>query len=134
VQTPAFLVRLLATRGFAGRLGPEDREALAFAMTLRKAALESRLRCIFVHPPMELLRANAQCALAAALGALEGTSDYLFLARDGSMAIEFKSKVGRQTAAQRDFQAWCQLVGVPYHVARSEAQALSLLRDRGWLC
>lgn len=132
-MTPPFLVRMLATRGFAGRTGPEDAEALVFASELRAAALELRLKCVFVHPPMELLRKNVQCALASALGAFEGTSDYLFLARDGSMAIECKSAVGRQSSAQSDFEQWCVMCGVPYQLIRSAPQGLALLRDRGWL-
>lgn len=133
MTVPPFLVRLMASRGFYGRLGPEDREALAYANELRVATIEGRLRCIWTHPPMELLRKTPQSALAAALGAFEGTSDYLFIRHDGGMAQEFKSPTGRQRPGQVDFQAWCEMNRIPYFVVRSKLQGLTILRDHGWL-
>jgi hypothetical protein len=138
VTTPRFLLELMNYRALSWnvRLGAEDQEALAFANELRKATLEMRLRAVWTHPANELgwqAKVTPQIAIARALGMINGASDYLFLARDGSMAIEFKTPKGRQSEGQQNFESWCDLFGVPYHVARTAHQGLALLKDRGWL-
>lgn len=146
MPTPAFLVRLMQYRGLSRsvRIGPEDSECLAFATELRAAALEGRLRAVFTHPANELagmvckgpggkVIVPAQVALARALGLITGTADYLFMMRDGSLAIEFKSKNGSMTEGQKDFKAWAEMVGVPFHVVRSAEAGLQILRDAGAL-
>jgi len=145
MPTPAFLVRLMAhtslSRGF--KLGPEDREAYAFANDLRVATLEGRLRAVWLHPANELggqtikrgtkRVASPLAALARALGLITGASDYLFLFKDGSLAIEFKSASGSLSPGQRDFREWCKSQDVPFHIARSAPAALAILRERGLL-
>lgn len=145
MATPPFLIRLMGhtalSRSF--KIGEEDREAYAFANDLRAAVLEGRLSAVWTHPANELAgvtratkrgpRALPQAALARALGMHKGTSDYLFLHRAGSMAIEFKSAKGSLTQGQRDFRSWCEQEGVPFHVVRSAAAGLDLLRSEGLL-
>lgn len=143
MATPAFLVRLMDyTRLSAGlKIGPEDREALVFANALRAASLEGRLSAVWTHPANELAgitrstnyghRPLPQAALARALGLIKGSSDYLFLWRGGSGALEFKSSVGSLSPGQRDWREWCSALGVPFRVVRSTPDALAILTEWG---
>lgn len=125
------------------KLGPEDREAYAFANALRVETLEGRLRAIWTHPANELAgmttgtgkyrRVPVAVAIARALGLIAGASDYLFLWERGSLAMEFKSAKGRLNDAQTDFRRWCEMVGVPFHIVRSVDQGLDLLETAGVL-
>ena len=145
MATPVHLIRLMghASLSRTFKLGPEDREAYAFANDLRAAVLEGRLRAVWLHPANELggqtiMRgskriASPLAALARALGLITGASDYLFLWGAGSAAIEFKSATGRMTLAQTDFKQWCADQGVPHFVARSAAEGLAILRELGVL-
>ncbi len=142
-HTPGFLIRLMQHRPLAdgSSLGPEDGAAYKFAQDLRVATMQQRLRAVWTHPANELAsvdktmprRFMVRAAIARALGLITGTSDFLFLWDAGSMAIELKSADGRLTAHQRDFRDWCALTGVPFHVVRSSAEGLALLRDAGVL-
>ncbi len=143
MTTPAFLLRLMSHAPLSAntRLGPEDAAAYGFAQDLRKATMEGRLRAVWTHPANELAgmapgtprKFLIRAAIARALGLITGTSDFLFLWQGGALAIEFKSKDGSLTPNQRDFRDWCAMVGVPFHVVRSPAAGLALLRDAGVL-
>jgi hypothetical protein len=143
MPTPPFLLRLMNHHALARttNLGPEDSEAYAFANELRAATLEGRLLAVFTHPANELagLPPSAprsflvRAAIARALGLITGTSDYLFLAGDCSLAMEFKAGRNGLTPAQRDFRAWCEQMGVSFYLVRSCAEGLAVLRERGLL-
>lgn len=59
-----------------------------------------------------------------------GVSDYAFLWDTGAGAIELKTDTGRQSDAQKDFQAWCASMGVPYAICRSVDDVHAVLT--GW--
>ena len=135
---PTFLVRLMSYAPLSGRLriGPEDSMAIDFATRLRIATLEGRLRAVWLHPAQELAhghRNGVAGAISKALGLITGVGDYLFLWDIGSAALEAKSKVGQQTPPQKDFQAWCELNNVPYHVFRTADEGEAILRKLGVL-
>lgn len=145
-MTPAFLVRLMGHASLSRmvQLGPEDREALIFANELRVATLEGRLRVVWTHPANELggmiqkrrdgsVYVPVQIAIARALGLITGTSDYLFLWDGGCGCIEMKSSKGRLSLAQTDFRDWADINRVPFHIARSAAEGLEILRSWGVL-
>ena len=142
-QTPGYLIRLMMHHPLSAgmRLGPEDAAAYQFAQDLRAASIERRLLAVWTHPANELCglprdapgRFKVRAAIARALGLITGTSDYLFLWAGGSAAIEFKAADGRLEAEQRDFRDWCGACGVPFHVVRSAAEGLAVLRDAGVL-
>ena len=145
-MTPAFLVRLMNHHSLARsvHLGPEDREAYSFANELRVATIEGRLKAVWTHPANELggmtqkrrdgsIYVPVQIAIARALGLITGSSDYLFLWDGGSCAIEFKSAIGRLSPSQIDYRDWCELSHVPFHIARSAAEGLTILRNHGVL-
>ncbi len=61
-----------------------------------------------------------------------GAADLCLLLPDGSVAfIEVKAKRGRQSPVQRDFEARCNRIGVPYAVVRSVDEALAFLQQIG---
>lgn len=138
MTTPSHLVRLMAHVPFRGKLGPEDAESYRFANLLREATLNGTLRAVWTHPANELAYAKggkqtAQAGKARALGLITGTSDYLFLTGQQSLALEFKSGTGRLTEGQSDFAKWCRDCGVPYFIVRSADAALALLVEYGVL-
>lgn len=141
-----FLVRLMnhASLSRSVKLGPEDSAAYEFAQDLRVATLEGRLRAVWCHVPNELggmvkkdsrgrVSVPLPIAIARALGLIKGVSDYLFQWAGGCCVMEFKSKVGRLTDAQRDFRAWCELHHVPFYIIRSSAEGMAILREKGVL-
>lgn len=151
MATPAFILRLMFHKGLSSsvKLGPEDAEAYRFAQDLRLASIEGRLLAVWTHPANELagmgktvngkFRVAVQAAIARALGLITGSSDYLFLCRAGSLALEFKSADGRLTQGQKDFRDWCKALDVPFHLVRSREEGLAVLRaaglligERGW--
>ena len=145
MATPAFILRLMHHKGLSSsvKLGPEDAEAYRFAQDLRWFSMKGRLLAVWTHPANELagmgktvngkFRVAVQAAIARALGLITGSADYLFLFRDGSLAIEFKSATGRLTEGQSDFRAWCERLGVPFHLVRSRDEGLDVLRKAGLL-
>lgn len=133
------LIRLLTERTGTGklRLGPEERECVAFANRLRQLSITGELRAVWTHIPNELAGASDKTqsnlakiryAIGKAMGMVAGAADYVFLAESGSFCIEMKSSTGKQTANQSDFQAWCEMIGVPYAIARSAAEAEECLQ------
>lgn len=144
-MTVAHLLRLMTTRhGLSPnvRLGPEDRISAELAAELRVATLQGRMRGVWTHVANEVgfdkqagarKRAGLRYAIAVALGMQPGCADFLFLWDTGSGAIELKTKTGRQTESQSDFEQWCHDMGVPYRIARSCDEALAILTEWGVL-
>jgi len=67
-------------------------------------------------------------------GLLAGAPDLLIITPDGrTNFLEVKAPDGRQSDAQKDFQARCAIVGVHYRVVRSISEAEEVLRDWGAL-
>ena len=110
--------------------------AIPFANDLREASIEGRLRAVWLHPANELAgekRATARAAIARALGLMPGSPDFLFLWADGCAALEAKSATGSASPSQKDFRAWCELHGVPYHIFRTGDEGLAILHGLGIL-
>ena len=68
-------------------------------------------------------------ARAKARGVQRGTPDILLWCYDGFFAIELKSKVGRQSPEQKDFQHEFESVGGLYAVCRSLSEVEAVLRQ-----
>jgi len=111
------------------RIGPEDVECIKFVQWMREQTRANKLRCVWLHIANEGKRSYRQGSLQRAKGLCAGAADYLLLYDSGAMAIEFKSKIGRQTDTQRDFERWCKHEGIPYHLVRSAAEARQLVLD-----
>jgi len=135
------VVRLMDWKPFKRRSTkghPEQDICIEFANRLRALELDGKTRCVWTHVPNEIgwnrnKVAQTIYAAAKAMGMIVGTSDYLFLSADGSLALEAKSKEGSQHNGQKDFEAWCKEKGVPYALFRSADEGIELLRKHGMI-
>lgn len=133
------VVRLMSWKSFKTKKPkPEQAICTEFANRLRALELDGKLRCVWTHVPNEIgwnpnKVAQTLYAAAKAMGMIVGTADYLFLANDGSVALEAKSATGSQHEGQKDFQKWCEEKGVPYHVFRSAEEGIELLKQHGMI-
>lgn len=133
------VVRLMSWRPFKSRSKhprPEQDLCIEFANRLRALELDGRTSCVWTHVPNEIgwnrnKVAQTIYAAAKAMGMIVGTADYLFLAADGSLALEAKSKSGTQHDGQKDFEKWCGEKGVPYAVFRTVEEGIEILRQHG---
>lgn len=85
----------------------------------------------FIHIPNEGNRSNKiDGALRKALGLVPGAPDtFLFLPRGGfhGLAVEFKTPVGTQSPAQKDFQARLEANGYRYEICRTFEQFKTII-------
>ena len=97
--------------------------------------------CIAAHPTLlwlhvpnsAMVKPSARMYFAR-LGVLPGVADLLFVLPDKSVAfLEIKNQDGRQSEAQKAFQARCAVLGLRYQIARSINDAEEILRLWGAL-
>lgn len=136
---PVFLVKLMMRPQLSAsaKLGPEDVICIEFANRLRAWTLDERLTAIWSHPANEVgggtKNAKIRYAIAKALGLIAGFPDFIFTWKGGAGFIEFKAPKGTMSDNQKDFRSWCELVGIPYVVARSADEGEAALREWGVL-
>jgi hypothetical protein len=66
------------------------------------------------------------------LGAKSGVADIFFMWRKrffGGLWIEFKTKEGRQTKTQKDFEELCHIAKYDYHVARDIEESIKIFKS-----
>jgi hypothetical protein len=131
-MTTAALIRLLTRPKvpMSMRLGPEDREAIAFADALRAASLDGRLKGVWTKTTPEGKRHRLTALLLRAEGMHTGVADFVFTWPNGGGWIELKTGRNKPTPAQLDFQSWCGLTGVRHAVVWSADEGLAVLT--GW--
>ena len=117
---------------------PEETLCQNFANELRALTLDGKLKGIWTHVPNEIGWSNSRVsqmiyAAAKAMGMIVGTSDYVILGADRSLALEAKSKTGQLHNGQKDFRAWCAEQNVPYEVFRTVEEGLEILRKHGFI-
>lgn len=138
---------LLRGACLAKLIGAEDEQCILFADRLREAALTGRLRATFTHIPHEVgggsKNAALRYSLAAALGLVTGSADYVFLWKGGGCWIEMKRPTvaatltrkrkqgGSLTKKQRLFRDWCDANEVPHCTFTSAKAALEYLHQKG---
>tara|TARA_Y100000310_G_C20442258_1_gene696669 strand:+ start:169 stop:537 length:369 start_codon:yes stop_codon:yes gene_type:complete len=65
------------------------------------------------------------------MGLLPGVADYIFMWRINSLTkvgfIEFKTKKGKQTDTQKEFEKRSNALHIPYELARSEKEGIDIL-------
>lgn len=147
-QGPDWLERLLLrTACLARKIGAEDEQCIMFSDRLREAALNGRLDATFTHIPHEVgggsKNAALRYSLAAAMGLVTGSTDFVFLWNGGGCWMEFKRPkltasdsrprrdAGRLTDKQKLFGLWCTHLGVPHHVVTSAREGLDILKGYG---
>lgn len=78
-------------------------------------ALRMRLFMNYNNPPNKI-----QGAMLKGMGLVAGVADMSLLLDGGRIAfIEFKTADGKQSPKQVEFQAVCNQLAIPYHIARS---------------
>ncbi len=89
---------------------------------------------MFFHVPNGEVRDPRTGAKLKAMGTRRGVADLVFI-RPGAplLFLELKDRVGRQSAAQIEFQAAAERAGAQYEVAHSLDDALDVLWRRGFL-
>jgi hypothetical protein len=84
------------------------------------------------HTPNGGKRSPATAARMKRLGVKPGVADLMFLLPGGTAAaLELKAKGGAQSKAQKDWQAACEALGVPYVVTSNLDTALLVLESWG---
>ena len=66
------------------------------------------------------------------MGVLPGVPDYQFMWVSGGVFniayIEFKTAIGTQQKSQKDFEAKCKKMNIPYEIARSSDDGIGILK------
>lgn len=135
MRVQSWLLRLMTRMRLSStiKLGPEDRLAIEVADACRAWTLEGRLNGIWFHIPNEggganRRKAQIELTLKAALGAIGGAADLVFIGSDRSpignalhnvLLIELKAPKGRRTDNQADFAAWAAANDIAYLICRS---------------
>lgn len=133
------VVRLMNWKPFKTKKPkPEQIICTEFANQVRMLTLDDKLDGIWTHVPNEIgwspnRTAQMLYALAKSMGMIVGTSDYIFLKSNGSLALEAKSKTGKQHPGQKDFQQWCEDNDIPYRVFRSSDEGIAILKEYGFI-
>lgn len=84
----------------------------------------------FLHIPNGGYRTPAEAAIMKAMGQKEGAADILFLGpRWPFVWIENKSDTGRLSEAQKEWRAWCQIIGAPWFLCRSLDDLIAACAD-----
>lgn len=115
------------------RLHKEQRLCVEFADLLRYYTLDGTLKTIWLHIPNESKRSIIVALLLRAMGMITGAADYVFCWHNGSGFIEFKVGTNKQTESQKEFQVWCDSLGVKYAVSYSVDDGIDILRKWGVL-
>lgn len=149
MKVAPWLLRLMTRMRLAPgmKLGPEDRLAIEVADACRVWTLEGRLSGVWFHIPNEggganRRKAQIELVLKAALGAIGGAPDLVFIGSDRSpignalhnvLLIELKAPKGRRTDNQADFAAWASHNDIAYLICRSFDEVEEALVKHGLL-
>lgn len=116
-----------------GKLDPEDQICYEFADKLRDLQLDGETLKDFTwaHIANEFAGKSSPVfgMKLKAIGKVKGWPDYIFMWEGGCGAIEFKTPTGRQSKEQKAVQAWFDMSGVDYRVARCAGEAFDVLAE-----
>ena len=117
----------------APRIAPREISLhMAVAGLLRR---HMRPGWLWGHVPSGELRDKATAGKLKAMGAPRGWPDMVLLAPGGAMrCLELKRLGEDLTEEQAAFQLWCVRNGVPYCVARTMPEVLTIFSHWGCLC
>lgn len=117
----------------SSRLKPEAKICQEFALELKKRSVEGSIPYVWFHVPNEFYgpsksRGGAIFGRGLSLaGKIPGVADYCFVSPQRSFFIEVKAKRGTLSPDQKLFKAWCEEMGVEYHVCRSYEECIEKL-------
>ena len=86
---------------------------------------------IWFHIPNQSSSSPRTGAFLKAMGVIPGVADLCFIKNGCAMFMEIKSAKGRQSPAQKSFEADCLLAGVPYACVDCIDAAITVLRSWG---
>jgi hypothetical protein len=112
---------------------PASREQSEIELTIEVAEYlrACEIEAVWTHVANER-RDRAEAVRSWRMGLLPGVTDLVFwLPNGGTLAIELKTQTGRQSPAQRDFEARLACYGHPYRICRSIAEVYAALREHG---
>lgn len=118
-MNPISLLKLLYCPTGLGKLHPEQALAVQVANWLREKSHDGSLSAVWTHVANEGKRTPHTANILKAMGMIPGTSDYVFLWRDGSGVIELKVGNNDLTDAQKMFFEWSDANGVRHFICRS---------------
>lgn len=118
-------------QGKKPRRSDEETDQRALIKHLR---LRADRRVVFFAVPNGEHRSKATGARLKAAGVLAGVADIILFLPDASVfCLEMKTRDGKQSPAQIDFQSRCEAIGVNYAVAYGLDHALQILEGIGVL-
>ena len=133
INIPHFLYVLFRSYKPRGNLKGEDLLCSEFVAQCVSLTLEGSLKGIFFHVGNENTNTRGMNSKLKALGRIPGVPDYVFINKNKTIFLEFKSEKGKQTINQMAFEAWCLEIGISYFIIRSIEQAIKILQDNKFL-
>lgn len=123
------LLKILIPKSKLGsiKIGEEDKICIEFANYLRTVTLNEDFPYIWFHVPNQFGSYKAIFGLKQAwMGKIPGVPDFCFVGKDKSFFIEFKSKKGKQSKAQKIFQDWCTKNDIKVYICRTVEEAKNI--------
>lgn len=107
----------------------EDGICIEFANILQKMTRQGNADFVWFHVANEFagkVRPVFGSKLKA-MGKVAGVSDYIIMSESKCLALEFKTKTGKQSKGQKAFEDWCASCGVPYEIVRNKEEGFRAL-------
>ena len=106
---------------------------IEFANKCRAFSRSGELKALWFTVPNEARRSIWQRTILRAMGLLPGAPDYVFIGRESSVCLEFKTPKGVVSPAQKNVSKYCNTLDIPYFVVRNVNDALDILESFGLL-
>jgi len=121
-------------RDLFGNVIRATREDAIHAGIVEYLTIAAHPRLMWFHCPTGALVKPSARMYFARLGVFPGVADLVLILPDRTVAfLEVKGEDGRQSEAQKAFQARCAVLGLKYRIARSISEAEETLKDWGAL-
>jgi hypothetical protein len=132
------IVKFLPIRGISySKLKEEEKICVEFTNSLWKLEMEGKVPYIWCHIPNEFYTNKQVSGIGGMLfgnkltqmGKIKGAPDYVFVGKNGSFFIEFKSLKGKLSEEQKIFNGWCEFKEIDYFVCRSAKEGLDIILE-----
>lgn len=111
---------------------PEELICLKLASYLREMSITGKCKHVWFHVSNEGSAPGKHIwgARQRNIGKFAGVADYIFMG-DTCLALEIKAGKKKLEESQEVFKRWCDDTNVPFRVAYSYEDALSVLKECG---